>query len=288
MKKWVSILLSLVTFFVASLIHGVVSVVVTILYMIIKGVMVYSDVSLSPGEMENQLYDIAENIMLDKNFVGIATFLATAATLVVGGICYYFCFVRKNKQNMKLTKIIDGKCLIQLIVLGIGVQFFISGILNINLLLNPFLANNDVSEMISMYSIFMICSVVLLAPIAEEIIYRGIVLKLCEKSMSFAVANVIQALLFGIYHMNLVQGIYAFFCGLVLGYICKKRKSIIASIFLHMIVNISSYFMTAIENIPISEVVLIFIILDVGGILMLGSLLTIKEPEEEQEGMFMI
>ncbi|MBQ4522646.1 MAG: CPBP family intramembrane metalloprotease [Lachnospiraceae bacterium] len=286
MKKWGSILLSLLTFFIASLIQLVVSVAVTIIYTIVKGTMIYSDSSLSPEEFENQLYDMIENIMLDQNFVGIATFLATTATLIVGGFCYYFFFVRKNKQNMKLTKIIDGKCLIQLIVLGIGVQFVISGILNIIIMLNPFLANNEASQLISMDSIFMIWSVILLAPIAEEIIYRGIVLRLCEKSMSFAVANVIQALLFGIYHMNLVQGIYAFFCGLVLGYICKKRKSIIASIFLHMVVNISSYFMDAIERIPISEVVLIFIILDVGGIFMLGSLLTIKEPEEEK--MFMV
>lgn len=37
--------------------------------------------------------------------------------------------------------------------------------------------------------------------------------------------------------MNIVQGIYAFALGLILGYVCDKGKSIYYSIFLHILFN---------------------------------------------------
>lgn len=285
MKKVVSVLLSFLVFFIAFFVQIVVSSVGVILYMIIKGAKIYSDTSLGTEEMENRILETAENILQDGTFLGIVTLLATAATLVIGGICYYFFFVRKKKQTMKLTKIIDGKCFIQLLILGIGMQLFISGILNIVLSMSSYLSDNynAITETISTNTIFMIISVTILAPFAEEIIYRGIVLKVCENSMPFIAANMIQALLFGLYHMNLVQGTYAFAMGLIFGYVCKKRKSIIASIFLHMVVNISSYLMAVIEKIPVSEIVLLVGAIVIGGIFMLLSLLTLKEPEVNLE-----
>ena len=55
-------------------------------------------------------------------------------------------------------------------------------------------------------------------------------------SVIFA-ANLLQALLFGIFHMNMIQGIYAFCLGLVLGYVCNRGGSIYYSILLHMLFN---------------------------------------------------
>lgn len=37
-----------------------------------------------------------------------------------------------------------------------------------------------------------------------------------------------QAVLFGIFHMNWIQGIYAFVLGLVLGWICEKEEASIS------------------------------------------------------------
>lgn len=39
------------------------------------------------------------------------------------------------------------------------------------------------------------------------------------------------------FHMNMIQGIYAFFLGMVLGYICEKGGSIYQSILFHMMFN---------------------------------------------------
>ena len=74
------------------------------------------------------------------------------------------------------------------------------------------------------------------APIMEEIIFRGLVLRHLEPyGKSFAI--VMSAFLFGIFHGNLVQTPYAFLVGLVLGYVAIEYNILWAMV-LHMINNL--------------------------------------------------
>lgn len=86
--------------------------------------------------------------------------------------------------------------------------------------------------------IILIFSVSVVAPIFEEIIFRGIILNgMFRKLNSKVIAIIISSLLFALMHMNLVQGINAFLLGILLGYIYLKTKSIHLSIFAHFINN---------------------------------------------------
>jgi membrane protease YdiL (CAAX protease family) len=77
--------------------------------------------------------------------------------------------------------------------------------------------------------------VVILGPLFEEIIFRGAILRtLLPFGQNFAI--VVSALLFGLYHLILTQGIFAFFVGLVLAY-CTLRYSIKWAMLLHMVNN---------------------------------------------------
>lgn len=74
------------------------------------------------------------------------------------------------------------------------------------------------------------------APIMEEIIFRGVVLRHLEPyGKRFAI--VMSAFLFGIFHGNLVQIPYAFLVGLVLGYVAVEYNILWAMV-LHMINNL--------------------------------------------------
>lgn len=86
--------------------------------------------------------------------------------------------------------------------------------------------------------IAMLCYSVLLAPVSEELIFRGVTMRQAKKTLPFWAANIFQAFLFGAFHMNMIQGIYAFCLGLLLGYICEKSGSIYNSIFLHFLFNL--------------------------------------------------
>ncbi|MCB2293131.1 CPBP family intramembrane metalloprotease [Clostridium algoriphilum] len=96
-------------------------------------------------------------------------------------------------------------------------------------------------------SIISIFSVMIVAPIYEEIIFRGILLRGMAKKINPNIAIVVSALLFAIVHINIPQGINAFFLGLVLGFIYLKSGSIYLSVFSHFVNNlmalsVSSFF----------------------------------------------
>lgn len=77
----------------------------------------------------------------------------------------------------------------------------------------------------------------LLAPVSEELAFRGVTLQTARRALPFWAANALQAALFGLFHMNAIQAVYAFFLGIVLGYVRKKGGSIAPSILLHSLFN---------------------------------------------------
>lgn len=78
---------------------------------------------------------------------------------------------------------------------------------------------------------------VILGPICEELAFRGVTMGYAKRAMSFWAANIVQALLFAAMHMNLVQGSYTFFMGLLLGYLVNKSGSLLMGIIIHIAFN---------------------------------------------------
>ncbi len=91
-------------------------------------------------------------------------------------------------------------------------------------------------------SLVMIIYAAVSGPICEELIFRGITMNFARKAFPFWLANLFQAALFGLIHMNLIQGIYAFVIGLFFGYIRKVAGTIRASIHLHIMFNVIGLF----------------------------------------------
>lgn len=83
--------------------------------------------------------------------------------------------------------------------------------------------------------------VLLIGPASEELIFRGAIMDRLRIAFPFWPANVLQAALFGLYHMNLVQGLYAFCLGMTLGLIGRVTGSIFSTILTHSIFNGTSY-----------------------------------------------
>lgn len=81
-------------------------------------------------------------------------------------------------------------------------------------------------------------------PILEELIFRGFLFRFIRRKLSFVWAMLISALVFGIYHGNLVQFIYASLCGILLAYLYEVYGNIIAPIFAHITMNVMAHFMT--------------------------------------------
>lgn len=87
-------------------------------------------------------------------------------------------------------------------------------------------------------SLIMFIYSVCLAPVSEELIFRGVTLGIARRAFPFWIANILQAFLFGVFHMNPLQGCYTFIIGLILGYICHKGGSIYHAVFFHFLFNL--------------------------------------------------
>lgn len=82
---------------------------------------------------------------------------------------------------------------------------------------------------------------VVMAPLFEEIVFRGIIMKgLVNKGMKPAVAIIISAVVFGLVHGNPWQFVGAVLLGCVLGLVYHKTKSLLLPILLHAFNNLCS------------------------------------------------
>lgn len=115
--------------------------------------------------------------------------------------------------------------------------------------------NNDV-----LYDVFIFISVVILAPIFEELIFRGMILRTLSKyNKTFAI--VITSLLFGLLHLNISQAIPAFFMSLVLCYMSLKSDSLLVTILAHAANNLLALLSTYFDhNIVITVIILACVI----------------------------
>ena len=82
-----------------------------------------------------------------------------------------------------------------------------------------------------------IVSTSVLAPILEEALFRGILLRSFLAQYERWAAISFSALFFGAAHMNVYQFVLAFWLGLILGWLFERSRSLIPCIALHAAVN---------------------------------------------------
>lgn len=98
--------------------------------------------------------------------------------------------------------------------------------------------------------IWQITALVFAGPCMEELIFRGLVYKRIKRYTNNMSAVYISAIMFGVYHFNLVQGIYGFALGVLLCYVYEKYETILAPVLLHISANLTAL---VIDYLPVSE-----------------------------------
>jgi len=139
------------------------------------------------------------------------------------------------------------KIMYVIIMAALGVMIEISASFLLSLILDmiPGASENYIQSINGLLDMTpqMIFSVCLLAPILEELIFRGLVYGVASRFMPIIFANIIQALLFGIYHRNLVQGIYAFILGMFIGYLMNLAGGLLYTVIFHASLNAAGLFL---------------------------------------------
>lgn len=115
------------------------------------------------------------------------------------------------------------------------------------------------------YLILFLMYVCFVGPVLEEIIFRGFILKSMQKYGNFT-AIIVSAILFSMFHLNLVQFINPVLMGIMLAFMAIKSKSVFPSIVAHIFNNTLAFAATGITllKIPILEGIFSFVYLSIG------------------------
>jgi len=155
------------------------------------------------------------------------------------------------------------KSLAILLLVGVSAQFLVGCLLGFVEMLFPE-AMAEYAELmedtsVGVFAIVSALSIAVLAPINEEIVCRGVMFEYAMRAMSpgwnaidgaryravsaraFWIANALQALAFGVLHMNLIQGSYAFALGVLEGWVFWRTGKLRYAMLLHFALNASSY-----------------------------------------------
>lgn len=132
------------------------------------------------------------------------------------------------------------------IVLGVSFQYVIILVLNLVYSYLPkswidMLSENNAALEASSPAIEFL-AVALMAPILEEILFRGLMLSTLRRSMPTWPAIIVSAVLFGVAHANPIGIIYATAGGILMGWLACRLHSIMPSIFLHIAFNMTSLY----------------------------------------------
>ena len=85
----------------------------------------------------------------------------------------------------------------------------------------------------------------IISPIAEEIVFRGLVYNRLYRQFGITMAILGSAILFGVYHGNLVQALYGFILGIIMAILYERYGSFVVPVLLHSAANICVYVMSS-------------------------------------------
>lgn len=170
-----------------------------------------------------------------------AYLLYSVVGIIAFGLWYYFGFVRRGTK-VRIKEIIGYKSILAVISMVIGLQFLITAGFVIATELFPKVIEDYMQLMTDSglvdNQLIMIVYAILIGPVLEELCIRGVTFGFLEKSniKPFFII-LISGILFGVMHLNLVQGIYASVLGFFLGYMRYKYRSIKITIVMHILFN---------------------------------------------------
>jgi uncharacterized protein len=151
----------------------------------------------------------------------------------------FYVMMRFRKISLK-QGLIAG--LLGLVMLGMS-----SWIIEILYMISPSIVDNYIESIsgitfqANFFVIFIIFAV--MAPLFEEVLMRGVLFRVFEPTaLSMGLIIILSGILFGAFHMNIVQGLFAGIGGILIAYAFYVSGSIWVPIIIHAVNNLVSVF----------------------------------------------
>ncbi|MCI9385988.1 MAG: CPBP family intramembrane metalloprotease [Lachnospiraceae bacterium] len=186
-------------------------------------------------------------VLSKDNFMVMLTVVTTAVSAAFSVSIYWAVWGRKkswqDKQYLK-EKVLRAKPVAMICIASVGLYYLAILIAAVIAVVSPDTMeeyNEMMESALGGNQVLAMLAAVLLAPVNEECIMRGLILKNLQRFFSTPVVIIIQAVMFGIFHGNWVQGLYVIPVGAALGYVAIKSRSVIPCIGMHLFYNFLSF-----------------------------------------------
>ncbi len=138
---------------------------------------------------------------------------------------------------------INWQMLVGILLLVVGAYYVVDIIMAVEGTIFPkaFEAYVELTDDMSLtdgFDLKVVLYAIVFGPVCEELCFRGAIYRHFRKAVPVWAAIVLQAVLFGVFHMNFIQGTYAFAIGTLMGYIYERGGSIINNILFHVLFNV--------------------------------------------------
>lgn len=256
---------------------------VYMMYSMVPAIVKYSmgNYDLTDPVIFNQYLNEATQPLLD------ATMLITiiSGLLTIGIICVIFkCRKQKLSKSFCLRKI-SGGTVVSVTLLGFGLNLMF-GIL-VLLLPESWIASYEETASAAFAGEFwqMAIAVVIMAPLVEELVFRGLIYTRLKQGMPVVVAMIITSLWFGVMHGHPLWAAYAAVLGLVMVWIFERTKSLFASMLFHFGYNsVAAIEMALPESVPDW----VGIVMLAGGVVLaaIGMVWFMRLPKAENDDVY--
>lgn len=162
-----------------------------------------------------------------------------AATLGAFAACFG---IWRKQMSFKPQKSIDGLSVVPMVILAAASAVGMNGLLNVIELYRYSPTFQEISQIQFDTPIWLgILSYGILAPLGEEVVFRGVVYGQLKKVMKVPAAIVLSGLAFGLFHGNLVQAVYATVIGVLLALVYELYGTLAAPMVFHSVANLFVY-----------------------------------------------
>lgn len=176
---------------------------------------------------------------LDANMNRYFSIITSIALLLI--IVVEFFFFRRD--GVQQSRLLFKKPVYFAVIFLFGAAFshglnLLVSLFNINGIFDSYQTVQE--EIFAPGVVFVILRALILAPVAEELVFRGLVFRRMREYAGFWPAALVSSALFGLYHMNLPQGIYAFLFGIAIAAVYDKFRNLLAPVLVHFAANLLS------------------------------------------------
>lgn len=195
------------------------------------------------------------NALMDMDFllneVLTHTTMISLLSNVVAALVIWLVFVIRKKNFFHEIQLKKSSIKYIVLTLFIGISFsfvadYIIGLIPFpSILTESFEANYALTS--AGNPVINFIAVAVLAPIVEEVFFRGLVYTRMRKGMCAPAAIILSAVVFGLAHGEIIWMLSAFSMGVVLAWVFEKTGSLLPCIAIHLVNNVLS---VALENTP--------------------------------------